>query len=154
MRFARLQCDSERMPAGLAELAAQELDFLQLDYARPRVTPASGIEHVEYPGWAAGIGEVTRALVKPLFLNAEFHVITSAGWGDAYGCVERMASVLVDGGCGNVPIAAVRGSNLLPILDMLELEGVKLTNADTGAAWKELRAPILAADLQLGAGPI
>jgi hypothetical protein len=51
-------------------------------------------------------------------------------------------------------MSAVRGSNVLPILEMLVAEGVDLSNADDGTPWGELRAPILAADLRLGAGPI
>jgi hypothetical protein len=68
--------------------------------------------------------------------------------------VERTAQILVDGGCGDLPMAAVRGSNLLPIIDLLESEGVKLTNAETGAPWRELKEPVLAADLQVGAAPM
>jgi hypothetical protein len=95
-----------------------------------------------------------RALVKTLFLEPDFHVVTSAGWADAYSCVERIAGGLVEGGCGGLPVAAVRGSNVLPILDMLEAEGVDLANVDDGTPWRELRHPVLAADLQIGAGPI
>jgi hypothetical protein len=154
MRFARLQCDDERHPAGLTELAGQDLDFLQLDYLRPRVIAADGSAPIELPGCAYGFSDVARELVKGLFLEPDFRIITSAGWSDAYGCVERTAQVLVDGGCGDLPMAAVRGSNLLPIIDLLESEGVKLTNAESGAAWRELKQPVLAADLQIGAGPI
>jgi hypothetical protein len=154
MRFARLQCDSERVPAELGELAGQELDFLQLDYARPRVAVVDGDVPVELRGCALGFADATRALVKTLYLEPDFRVITSAGWSDAYGCVERTANVLVEGGCGEAPMSAIRGSNLLPILEMLEAEGVDLRNAKTGASWRELRDPILAADLQLGGGPI
>jgi hypothetical protein len=142
------------MPAGLTELTGQELDFLQLDYARPRVASAEGSAPVELPGCGCGFRDVVGELVKSLFLEPDFRVITSAGWSDAYGLVERTAQVLVDGGCGELAMSAVRGSNLLPIIDLLESEGVKLNNADSGAPWRELKEPVLAADLQIGAGPI
>jgi Acyclic terpene utilisation family protein AtuA len=142
------------MPAGLADLAGQELDFLQLDYERPRMMAASGTKPIELPGFATGISQAARTLVKPLFLDPDFRIFTSAGWGDAYGCVERMASILIEGGGTDLPLAAVRGSNLLPILDMLEAEGIQLKNADTGAAWRDLKEPVFAADLQLGGGPL
>jgi hypothetical protein len=154
MRFARLQCDSERIPAALEDLAGKELDFLQLDYARPRLAAVGGEAPVELPSCALGFADAARALVKTLYLEPDFRVVTSAGWSDAYGCVERTANVLVDGGCREAPMSAIRGSNLLPILEMLVAEGVDLQHAVTGAPWQELRDPILAADLQLGGGPI
>ncbi|MBA3480509.1 MAG: acyclic terpene utilization AtuA family protein [Pirellulales bacterium] len=155
MRFARLHCEGEGVPVGLEELAAGgELDFLQLDYPRPRTVAIEGAAAAELPGCALGFTQATRSLVKTLFLEPELRVVTSAGWSDAYRTVEHTAVVLVEGGCGELPVSAVRGSNLLPILEMLVADRVDLSNARTGAPWKELREPILAADLQLGAGPM
>lgn len=155
MRFARLQSDGVGSPLGIEELVSSaRLDYLQLDYPRPRSMAVEGADPPELPEHAVGFGDALRAVVKPLYLDPQLHLIASAGWADAYSCVERAAAVLVNGGCGDMPIAAVRGSNLLPILDMLEGEGVKLDHAETGARWRELRSPVLAADLQLGAGPL
>lgn len=155
MRFARLQCDSESAPAGLEELAVgSELDFLQLDYGRPLSMALEAGMPVELPEWPRAFADSLRLLGKTLFLEPGFRVIASAGWADAYACVETAAEVLVAAGCGETPISAVRGSNLLPILDMLANEGVDLRNVETGAKWRDLREPVLAADLQLGAGPI
>jgi hypothetical protein len=155
MRFARLHCECDEAPLGLAELAAGgELNFLQLDYPRPRMVAVEGAAPVEMPGCAPGFTLSMRALVKTLFLEPELRVVTSAGWSDAYSTVEHAAVVLTEGGCGDVPVSAVRGSNLLPILEMLVAERVDLSNASTGAPWRELKEPILAADLQLGGGPL
>ena len=155
MRFGRLQCDGEGAPLGIEELAvAGQLDYLQLDYPRPRWTTVEGHAPAELPEYAVGFGDALRAIVKPLYLDPQLHVIASAGWGDAFSCVERAAATLVEAGCGDMPLAAVRGSNLLPILEMLEGDGISLQNAETGARWRELTSPILAADLQLGAGPL
>lgn len=155
MRFARLQSDGVGAPLGIEELVdSARLDYLQLDYPRPRWAAVEGTASAELPDHAVGFGDALRSVVKPLYLDPQLHLIASAGWADAYSCVERAAAVLVEGGCGDMPIAAVRGSNLLPILDMLEGEGVKLDHAETGARWRELRSPVLAADLQLGAGPL
>lgn len=155
MRFGRLQCDSEGAPLGIEDLAeAGQLDFLQLDYPRPRWTSVAGTAPAELPEYAVGFGEALRAIVKPLYLDKQLHVVASAGWADAFSCIERAAAVLVDAGCGDLPLAAVRGSNLLPILEMVEADGINLDNAETGALWRELKAPVLAADLQLGAGPL
>jgi hypothetical protein len=155
MRFGRLQCDGEGAPLGIEELVdAGQLDYLQLDYPRPRWASVEGAAQAELPEYAVGFGEALRAIVKPLYLDPQLHVIASAGWADAFSCVERAATVLVEAGCGDLPLAAVRGSNLLPILEMLEGDGVKLDNCETNARWRELKAPVLAADLQLGAGPL
>jgi hypothetical protein len=40
------------------------------------------------------------------------------------------------------------------ILEFLVANGLKLDNAATGAPWKTLRAPVISADVHLGAGPI
>lgn len=155
MRFARLQCDGEGAPLGIEELAeSARLDYLQLDYPRQRWAAITGDAPAELPEYAVGFGEALRAIVKPLYLDPQLHVVASAGWADAFACVERAAAVLVEAGCGETPLAAVRGSNLLPILEMLKREGIPLDNAETGARWRELRAPVLAADLLLGAGPL
>ena len=111
MRFARLQCDGEGAPLGIEELAdSGQLDFLQLDYPRPRWAAVSGVAEAELPEYAVGFGEALRAIVKALYLDKELHLFASAGWADAFSCVERAASVLVEAGCGEVPLAAVRGS--------------------------------------------
>jgi hypothetical protein len=155
MRFSRLQCDGEGAPLGIEELASSaQLDYLQLDYPRPRWASVAGNAPAELPEYAVGFGESLRTIVKPLYLDKQLHVVASAGWADAFSCVERAATVLVEAGCGDMPLAAVRGSNLLPILEMLEGDGINLDNAETDAPWRELKAPVLAADLQLGAGPL
>lgn len=154
MRFARLQCETDAAPGGLEELAAAgELDFIQLDYPRPRTVAVESSGDVELPDFAPGFPQAIAALVKPLFLDPQLRAVTSAGWADAYGTAEQAARVLVEGGCGDVPVSAVRGSNLLPILEMLVADRVDLKNAVTGASWREMRQPLLAADLHLGAGP-
>lgn len=155
MRFARLQSDGVGSPLGIEELVGSaRLDYLQLDYPRPRSMAIAGADPPELPEHAVGFGDALRAVVKPLYLDPQLHLVASAGWADAYTCVEAAAAVMVEAGCGDMPMAAVRGSNLLPILDMLEGEGVNLDHAETGARWRELRSPVLAADLQLGAGPL
>lgn len=155
VRLARLASECDGVPSELQEVAAGcELDWLQLDYVRPRVVTVSGRAPAELPTHASGFGEALRVLGKTLFLDPQLHIAASAGWDDAYGCVEQAAAVLVEAGCGELPMAAVRGSNLRPVLEMLVPAGVDLRNVETGARWKEMREPILAADLHVGAGPL
>jgi hypothetical protein len=154
MKYARIHCERDSTPSGLEELLANaELDLLQLDYTRPRQTPVVGKEPVELPLFAAGFAETLRSLGKALFLRPEFRIVASPGWESSFQCVERAAVQLVEAGCGDVPVAAVRGSNLLPIMEMLQAQQIELRHEETQAPLRELRAPLLAADLQIGAGP-
>jgi hypothetical protein len=155
MRFARIPAADSWPPPGLDQyLAAAEIELLQLDYALPRSLPAGTDTVVGYADFATGLGRVISGLGKLLFLEPRLRIVTNGGWGHAYGCVESVAQELVGGGCGDVMVSAVRGGNLLPILDMLELEGVDLAHSVTGATLGELRKPVLAASLKLGAGPL
>jgi hypothetical protein len=155
MRFARLAAADEWALRGLEDFVdAARVELLQLDYHRSRklVAPPHGI--VEHPEFAVGFRQPLQALNRALFLEPELRVITDAGWGDAYACVEQIAADLQAGGNRDVLVSAVRGSNVLPILDMLLADGVDLQHAETGAAWRTLKAQVLAADLKLGAGPL
>jgi hypothetical protein len=154
-RLVRIQAEPDAVPAGLASLAGGDLiDLVQLDYLRPRITAvheAASVELAEYP---ASIADTVAGLGKLLFLEPELRVIAAAGWSNSYACVERVARALVACGCPEAPVSAVRGSNLLPILDYLQADGVRLDNSDTKAPWRTVPQPVLAADLLLGAGPL
>lgn len=155
VRLVRIPAESDVAPAGLPALAsAGAIDVLQLDYARPRFAPAPGTDAPALPERASSFCETLHGLCTSLFLEPDFHIITSAGWSDSYAFVEQAARALVAGGSPDVPLSAVRGANLMGILDYLVADGVRLDNIDTGAPWRSLREPLLAADLQLGAGPI
>jgi hypothetical protein len=155
VRLVRIHAESDVAPAGLAELArAGPLDVLQLDYERPRIAAVADGADAELPTGASSICSALTALCSSLFLEPEFRIITSAGWSDSYGAVERVGRALAAGGNPDLPVSAVRGANLMGILDDLAADGMPLDNLDTGAPWKSLREPVLAADLRLGAGPI
>lgn len=155
LRMARLHCDADAAPTGVAELAtAGALDLLQLDYARPRLAPAEGPAPPELPEFPRSFADVLRSLCKTLFLEPDFRVIASAGWSNAYVSVEHVAAALVAGGSPNLPVSAVRGSNVMGILEYLVADGLRLDHAETHAPFSSLKRPILAADLHLGAGPL
>jgi hypothetical protein len=153
IRLVRLHAEGDVAPPGLDELAAGgELDLLQIDYQRPRLAPLVGHEP-ELPQRATAFNDALRSVAKTIFLEPQLRVVTSAGWCSSYSGAESASAVLIEAGCPDVPVAAVRGSNLLPIIDDLVAGGVKLDNIDTGAPWRTLKAPVLAADLEFGAGP-
>ena len=152
MRFIRLAVAVDRPAVGLGELIARsDVDLLQLDYRRPRRTPA--VRRERFPEFAAGFVETLAGLQREFFLQSDLTVAASAGWSNAMLCVEQAAAALCQGGNGNVPISAVRGSNLLPILEFIEGSGVSLRHAVTDRPFRELREPVVAADLEIGAGP-
>jgi hypothetical protein len=155
IRLARIHAEVDVAIEGLDELArAGPLDLLQLDYARPRRVAASPAEAGQLPEYAHSAIGAVRGMRRSLFLEPEFRIVTSAGWNDAYGCTEQVARALVESGSPGIPVSAVRGSNLLGILDFLVADGMALDNAETGAPWRTLREPVLTAEVQLGAGPI
>lgn len=155
IRLARLHADADVAPTGLVELAtAGALDLLQLDYARPRYAPADGPAPPELPEFPRSLADVLRGLCTTLFLEPEFRVIASAGWSNAYLSVEHTAAALVAGGSPQLPVSAVRGSNVMGILDYLVADGGGLEHAQTRAPFSSLKRPVLAADLHLGAGPL
>lgn len=134
--------------------ARGRLDLIQLDYARRKSAFAPSAVDADIPDFAPCFSEAVKTIGKSLYLEPDLKVITSAGWGSAYECVELTASALSAAGCGEIPVSAVRGSNLLPILDYLIRQRLDLTNIETGAPWSELPGSPVAADLQLGAGPL
>lgn len=155
MRFARLTCSPDRVDEKLCDWAlSAELDLLQLDYPRPHAQPAAAATPPPLPDYAPATPAQLGTLGRLFFLTPETRVITSGGWAHAYGCAEAIGQQLVDAGAQDVLITAIRGSYLLPILEDLRASGAELHHLETGASLHELRAPLVAADLALGAGPI
>lgn len=154
MRFATLEATVEGTLLGLeAFVGAQGLDLLNLRYRRARVVPPTG-DNWTYPEFNQAFVTHLGQLTKSLYLEPNLHVFADAGWGNAYGCVEAAAAKLVDAGCGDLLISAVRGSNLLPMLDQLYFEGHRFKHEATGEPFDVEGHKLLAADLQIGAGPI
>lgn len=154
MRFATLEATVEGPLLGLeAFVAAQGLDLLNLRYRRARVVPPTDANW-SYPEFNRAFVTHLGQLTKSLYLEPNLHVFADAGWGNAYGCVEAAAAKLVDAGCGDLLISAVRGSNLLPMLDQLYFEGHKFKHEESSEPFDAEGHKLLAADLQIGAGPI
>lgn len=155
MHFARLLLTGDRADPRLRRLTADAaVDLLQLDFPRRLWVAADERPPAPPADFATGFAEQLKPLGTALYLNPQFRVISSAGWGHAYGCVEAAARQLVEQRNGEIPLAAIRGCNLLPILEDLLAAGSNLDHAETGTPFSELHQPIVAADLQIGAGPI
>ena len=133
IRFVRRHAESDAAPAGLdATRRRGQLDLLQLDYVRPRLAPVAGPAPPELPEVAGSFADAVRSLGKTLFLEPELRVVASAGWSSSYVLAERVGQTLVEAGCPETPVSAVRGSNILPILDDLVAGGVQAPQPRNG----------------------
>ena len=144
-RFARVKSSWNRSADRVEELLKRaELDLLQLDYHWPARWPCStGDRKTPWKSWATGFSDQWRKLHKSIYLEPDLKLVTHAGGGDLMGCMEALAQFLVDHGNADLPIAAVRGGNLLPLVD--EWMPRDLLKSGNG---------ILAAQWQIGGGPL
>jgi len=152
MRLARVitahdQCNPILSP--LVETA--DLDVLQLDYLWSETCPAGST-------YASGLLRQFRTLHKTLYLDPKLHLLTNAGGSDPRGCVEAVAEYLCEHGDAKLPLTAIRGDNVLPrweeLTEELKTAGVELRDIATGKSPGEFMQPLLAAQVELGAGPL
>ena len=144
MRLARANSTHARPAQALTALiSAGELDLLQLDYLEP-----------EARAYSAAFFEQFRTLHKHFYLEPSLRLVTNAGGGAVVACVERLGSYLREHGDLAMPITAVRGDNLLPRLSELTAAGIELVDESTGQPLREIKQPLLAAQVELGAGPL
>lgn len=104
-------------------LNRSELNFLQLDF----VWPASWLSDARsdetlFGKWASGFLAQMKIVHKALFLRPELCVLSNAGGGDTIRAMEAVAAFLVEHGSSDLPIAAVRGENLLSSIEWLPNE--------------------------------
>ena len=152
MRFARLVSACDRHHPDVDKLVGTaELDVLQLDYFRPSTTP---VESNLWQTYAPGLLGQLRSLHKTLYLDPRLHVVTNAGDGNTVGCVEAVAEFFCAHDDANLPVTAIRGDNVLARLEEFVADGVELRDLATGKSLLETRRPLLAAQVELGAGPI
>ncbi len=147
MRLARVVTAYDQRNTSLDRLVeTADLDVLQLDYVWPECSAGSR--------YAVGFRRQLRSLHKTLYLDPKLHLITNAGGGDPRGCVEDIAQFLCEHGNPRLPVTAVRGANVLPLLEELMAEGVEIKDFATGTALHALTQSVVAAQVELGAGPL
>ena len=139
---ANSACDPTN-PAITALAATGELDLLQLDYAWPAPSACS-----------VAFLQQLRTLHKHFFLEPDLRLITNAGGGNVVSCVEALGGYLREHGDSAMLITAVRGENLLPRLSELTAAGIEFTDEATGDSLLAIEEPLLAAQVELGAGPL
>lgn len=141
-------------PRRLVESA--ELDYLTLEYLAELTM--SILAHVRSrrpeAGYAGDFLDVLRLLLPALAAQPKLKIITNAGGVNVAGCVQAAAALLHEAGLGDVPIGQVTGDDLLPRLDELAAQSVRLEHQDSGEPLAALHQPVLHANAYLGAEPI
>jgi uncharacterized protein YjbI with pentapeptide repeats len=133
-------------------LATADLTVLQLDYQWP--TLCAPDEKSVWQQFAPGLLEQLPTLHQRLYLDPDFHLITNAGGGDSLGCIEALAERLVERDSGQLPLALVRGDQVLARLEEFLAAGHPLKTRTTGKSLRTFTRPLLAAHVELGAGPL
>ena len=128
-----------------------DLDVLQLDYQWPTWAVA---DQRPWNRSASGFLDQLRSLHTSLYLDPQLHLITNAGGGNTIGCVEAVAEFLCGHDSADLLISAVRGDNVLASLEELMAEGLQLQDITTRTSVCELTQPLLAAQIEIGAGPL
>ncbi len=128
-----------------------ELDFLQLDFVWPQVWSCDfHVEDNRLSKWAVGLLAQLKIVHKALFLRPELCVLANAGGGDTIRAMEALAEFLLEHGSAEMPIAAVRGENLLSTLEWLPKE-LDLKDRQLLAAHAQIGGESLATALAEGA---
>ncbi len=119
-------------------LTRNEPDFLQLDFSRfPEQAESAPSK------FAGGARSFWRDIHKALYLSTTLRVITNAGGGNVVAFMEELAEFLAEHGSADMPIAAIRGGNVVNSLD--QILPADMLPKDHG---------LLAAQVEMGAGPI
>jgi hypothetical protein len=145
MKLARVAIPWGTKPNSLARLIeSADLDYLQLDFGFPGKWPSvvdserdlDDALHAEFLSHL-------KFVHKWLFLRPDFAVLTNAGGSHVVSCMDALARFLVEHGSDEMPVAAIRGSNLLATIDLWLPEEI----ANSGRK-------VLSAQLEIGGGPM
>jgi hypothetical protein len=144
MKFAKADVQWKTKLAALSSLLESEsIDFLQLDFHQPFKWHGNASEADLDDASASQFMSHMTLVHKWLFLRPEFRLITNAGGSHVVKRMEELARFLVEHGSDELPIAAVRGTNLLATIDpWLPTE---IANSDR---------KVLGAQVEIGGGPL
>lgn len=145
MKFARVDIPWRTKPVILTRLLdLHEMNFLQLDFRLPTSWPAcKESNHFIDETLADELLNQMKVVHKWLFLRPDLVMVTNAGGSRLVGCMETLARFLMDHGSDDMPIAAVRGTNLLATVDPWLPPEVVNSNRK-----------VLAAQVEIGGGPL
>ncbi|MEM8945924.1 MAG: acyclic terpene utilization AtuA family protein [Planctomycetota bacterium] len=152
MRFAHVVSASDCINSAVDQLAEHAgLDFMQLDYRR---LPEGLEDSSRLRQYADGFVKQLQTLHRWLYLDTQLRLITNAGGGDPLGCIETLSDYLRNHDHGELPITLIRGDNVLASLEALVAAGLQLRAIDTGEPIDLPSLSLIAAHVELGAGPL
>jgi hypothetical protein len=144
MKFAKVDTPWKTKTAVLTNLLGSEsLDCLQLDLHWPTEWHGNTSEADLDKALASEFLSHMNVIHKWLFLRPEFCLITNAGGLHVVKRMEGLARFLVEHGSDELPIAAVKGTNLLATID----HWLPVEIANSGRK-------VLAAQVEIGGGPL
>ena len=144
MRLLRYNVNSKAESESISDLvAAADLDFFQLDF-----------DDSLRDDLPEAFLDLFRLLHRRFYLEERLRMVTNAGGGNVVSAIESLAQYLCEHDDPRMPISAIRGDNLLPRLAEFADSAQPLLDIETGANLSLDDSHILAAHVELGAGPI
>ncbi|MDZ4659280.1 MAG: acyclic terpene utilization AtuA family protein [Bythopirellula sp.] len=141
MKLARCIISGKRIESNLSRLLNQaEPDVLQLDWFHEQPAEAWNPQDIKFT--TGGVREEFKIVHKALYLRPQLRVATNIGGLNVVGAMEALAEFLSEHGSPDMPIAAIRGENVLADID------------DFLPAMKKIDlANVLSAQVEIGGGP-
>ena len=144
MRISRTNIEQRGdRPSPAEMIAAADLDLVQLDCLDGLPAEAANAFFQALPSFH-----------RYFFMDDQLRLITNAGSGNVTRCVEELGSYLREHRDPHLPISAIRGDNILPQLAELSAAGIPFEDEATGEPLLEISHPLLAVQVELGAGPL
>ena len=131
------------------------IDYLMMDYLAEVTMSIMQKQKLRNPslGYARDFPEVVERLL-PVMRERPFKIITNAGGVNPEACRDRVMEIARAQGMHSLRVAVVTGDNLLPRIDQLLQEGIRLDNMESGASFEEIRDRLVSANVYFGAWPI
>jgi hypothetical protein len=104
-------------------------------------------------GYTKDVPSAMRALL-PLAREKGFKILTNGGGINPLGAWREVIRVARELGLEDLKVAVVTGDDILPRLAELKEKGVSLQDLETGRSFDSLKAPLMFANVYLGAWPI
>jgi hypothetical protein len=135
---------------------AIELDYLTFSYASDSLLSELAVQRrADRPvGFVTQLIEALENLCPLIYVQPQLKVLAAAGGFDGRGCVEQAAELLCDRGCPTLPVAQVRGADVLNQLEEFLLAGCTLDEQATGEPFRDLKVPPVYAHAWLGADAV
>ena len=146
--------DNLDAPRQLVETAT--VDYLTLEYLAELTLSILARQRSKDPaaGYASDFLDVLASLLPALEKQPQLRIVTNAGGMNPRSCARAAAALLSAAGLGETLIGVVTGDDILAELPTLRTAGCAFENYDSGAPLAALSAPVVSANVYLGAQPI